>query len=143
MRVSIVLAALAAVASASSIGKRQIPSCALTCMTSADTGSCASTDNTCLCKSESFVNSTYTCIASTCKGDDLTNAVAAARALCIAAGVTLTQTVPASTGAGATATSHSAAASSTPTSSSNGAINLSGSPMVGALAVMAGVAFAL
>ncbi|CAE6537725.1 unnamed protein product [Rhizoctonia solani] len=140
MRVSIVLAALAAVASASSIGKRQIPSCALTCMTSANTGSCSSTDNTCLCKSTAFVDSTYNCIASTCKGDDLTNAVAAARALCVAAGVTLTQTMPAATGGTATATG---TATSTPTSSSNGAINLSGSPMVGALAVMAGVVFAL
>ncbi|KAF8688546.1 CFEM domain, partial [Rhizoctonia solani] len=146
MRVSIVLAALAAVASATSVSKRQIPDCATTCIMSADVGTCGR-DNTCLCKSDAFVNSTYGCISSTCKGNDLEQAVAAARALCIAAGVTLTQTVPASTGAtgtGATPTATSPTTSSPTTSSgSNGAISLSGSPMIGALAAVAGVVFAL
>ncbi|CAE6402930.1 unnamed protein product [Rhizoctonia solani] len=150
MRVSIILAALAAVASASSVSKRQIPDCAMKCIMSASTGSCAGTDNTCLCKSDEFVQSTYSCIASTCQGSDLDQAVAAARALCIAAGVTLTQTMPASTGAtgtGATPTATSPASTASPTttssSGSNGAISLSGSPMIGALAAVAGVVFAL
>ncbi|CAE6363966.1 unnamed protein product [Rhizoctonia solani] len=149
MRVSIVVAALAAVASASSVAKRQIPSCALACITTAETGSCAPTDNTCLCRSSDFVESTYKCIASTCTGSDLDSAVDSAQALCVAAGVTLTQTVPASTGAtgtGATPTATSpATASPTTTSSSgsNGAISFSGSPMIGALAAVAGVVFAL
>jgi hypothetical protein len=109
MRVSIVLAALAAVASASSVAKRQIPSCALgksnrlfritlshfplECMTSADTGSCAATDNTCLCGSDKFVQSTYSCISSTCSGSDLQSAVAAARALCVSAVSTLNRSI--------------------------------------------------
>ncbi|KAJ1301266.1 hypothetical protein OPQ81_003673 [Rhizoctonia solani] len=146
MRVSVVVAALATVASASSLGKRQIPSCAMTCIQNANLDGCSATDNTCLCKSEKFVQSTYSCIAGACQGKDLDTAVAAANALCIAAGVTLTNTVPASTGASATATSPAtgtATSTATPTSSSNGAITFSGSPMVGALAAVAGVVFAL
>ncbi|CAE6420561.1 unnamed protein product [Rhizoctonia solani] len=131
MRVSIVLAALAAVASASSLSKRQYPSCAMTCAQSADYDGCAATDNTCMCKSQKFVDSMSTCLTKTCTGDDLAKAQSISNAICKAAGVPL-------------ATSTSAASTATGTaSSSNAAINLSGSPLVGALAAMAGVVFAL
>ncbi|CAE7148314.1 unnamed protein product [Rhizoctonia solani] len=139
MRVSIVLAALAAVASASSLtnalSKRQYPECAMTCAQSADYDGCSITDNTCMCKSQKFVNSMSSCLDTTCKGDDLTKSKEISNALCVAAGVPLTST--ASTPATASATSAAASPSN------NAAINLSGSPMVGALAAVAGIVFAL
>ncbi|KAG9086066.1 hypothetical protein FRC06_003290 [Ceratobasidium sp. 370] len=99
MRASFALLALAAVASAGSISRRQLPACAMQCMTTADTGSCDPTDNTCMCNSPAFVNSTYQCVQQTCTDPgDLEAAIAGARALCAAAGVTLTESVPAGTG---------------------------------------------
>ncbi|KAG9097064.1 hypothetical protein FRC07_010841 [Ceratobasidium sp. 392] len=102
MRVSFAVLALAAVASASSVFRRQsMPACAMQCIMTADTGSCDATDNTCLCKSDPFIQATYKCISSTCQGDDLASANDAARALCAAAGVTLTQSDPGATETGA------------------------------------------
>ncbi|QRV99018.1 CFEM domain protein [Ceratobasidium sp. AG-Ba] len=149
MRASIAVLAFVAAASASVFERQGIPACAMQCMATADYGSCQPTDNACLCKSDTFVNSTYICIASTCKGDDLDSAIAGARALCAASGVTLTQSIPASTGA-PTATSPagsgsaSATASSTaaPSSSPNSASTF-GVSGLGALAALAGVVFAL
>ncbi|KAG8739857.1 hypothetical protein FRC10_005052 [Ceratobasidium sp. 414] len=149
MRASFALIALAAVVSASSASKRQLPSCAMTCIVSASTGSCDPTDNTCLCKSEAFVNSTYQCIASSCSGSDLQTAINGARALCAAAGVTLTQSVPAPTGAASATTpaSTSKPASASPSATAaahNGAIGSAAiSGMAGALAAVAGFMFAL
>ncbi|KAG8709754.1 hypothetical protein FRC09_000490 [Ceratobasidium sp. 395] len=99
MRVSFAILAFAAAVSASSGFRRQaaMPACAMQCIMSADTGSCDQTDNTCLCKSDPFVQSMYKCMSSTCEPADLDSAVTASRALCQAAGVSLTQTVPAST----------------------------------------------
>ncbi|KAG8749681.1 hypothetical protein FRC12_013289 [Ceratobasidium sp. 428] len=101
MRVSFAILALAAVASASSGFRRQaaMPACAMQCIMAADTGSCDQTDNTCLCKSDPFVQQMYKCMSSGCPPEDLDSAVTASRALCMAAGVSLTQTVPASTDA--------------------------------------------
>ncbi|CAE6433642.1 unnamed protein product [Rhizoctonia solani] len=138
MRVSAVLVALAAVASATTLGKRQYPSCAMSCAQSADYDGCSPTNNTCMCKSQKFVDSMAACLVKSCTGDDLSRAQEISNALCVAAGVTLTSSAtatPTATGTGA--------AASTPTSSSNAAINLSGSPMIGALAAVAGVVFAL
>ncbi|KAB5592968.1 hypothetical protein CTheo_3603 [Ceratobasidium theobromae] len=147
MRVSIVLAALATVASASGyLGKRQIPDCALKCMTSASTGSCSPTDNTCLCKSEAFVDTIYNCFYASCSASEFETATAAARALCSAAGVTLTSTPVITATATAPASSHSAtatASASATSSSSNGAAAFGASPMIGAVAALAGVVFAL
>ncbi|QRV84983.1 CFEM domain protein [Ceratobasidium sp. AG-Ba] len=151
MRASVAVLAFVAAASASVFERQSIPSCAMQCMASADYGSCQPTDNACLCKSDTFVNSTYACIASTCKGNDLENAIAGARALCAASGVTLTQSIPASTAAptatspaGSSSGSASATASSTaaPSSSPNSASTL-GVSGLGALAAVAGVVFAL
>ncbi|CAE6410177.1 hypothetical protein ACGC1H_006467 [Rhizoctonia solani] len=136
MRVSAVLVALAAVASASTLSKRQYPSCAMSCAQTADYDGCSPTNNTCMCKSQKFIDSMAACLTKSCAGDDLSKAQEISNALCIAAGITLTSSATATaTGTGA--------ATSTPTSSSNAAINLSGSPMVGALAAVAGVVFAL
>ncbi|KAG9086065.1 hypothetical protein FRC06_003289 [Ceratobasidium sp. 370] len=149
MRASFALLALAAVASASSVSKRQLPNCAMACIVKANTGTCDATDNTCLCKSDAFVQSTYQCIASTCSASDLQTAIDGARALCAAAGVTLTQSVPASTGAATAtapgaATSKPASASASPTATPNGAVGFAGvSGMAGAVAAAAGFMFAL
>ncbi|KAG9096467.1 hypothetical protein FRC07_010931 [Ceratobasidium sp. 392] len=100
MRVSFAVLALAAVASASSVFRRQsMPACAMTCIMNANTqdSGCDATDNTCLCKNQAFIQSTSTCIASTCQGNDLKDANEAASALCAAAGVTLTPTDPSAT----------------------------------------------
>ncbi|CAE6471573.1 unnamed protein product [Rhizoctonia solani] len=140
MRVSVVVAALAAVASASTLTRRQYPSCAMPCIQSADIGNCSPTDNTCMCKNQSFIDSTAVCVKKNCTGDDLTRANEISKALCLAAGVTLSETATPSATSPATGTGSSTA---TPTGSTNSAINLSGSPMVGALAAIAGVVFAL
>ncbi|CAE6537789.1 hypothetical protein RSOLAG22IIIB_05964 [Rhizoctonia solani] len=141
MRVSVVLVALAAVASASTLSRRQYPSCAMTCAQSADYDGCSPTNNTCMCKSQKFVDSMTSCLDKTCSGDDLAKSKEISNAICVAAGVTL----PSSSTATATATGAAAStsASSSSSTSSNSAINLSGSPMVGALAAVAGVVFAL
>ncbi|KAG8739856.1 hypothetical protein FRC10_005051 [Ceratobasidium sp. 414] len=98
MRASFTLLALAAVVSAGSISRRQLPACAMQCMASADTGGCDPTDNTCMCNSAAFVTSTYQCVQQTCTDpSDLQAAIDGARALCAAAGVNLTETVPAAT----------------------------------------------
>ncbi|KAG8769154.1 hypothetical protein FRC12_005132 [Ceratobasidium sp. 428] len=159
MRVSFAILAFAAAVSASSGFRRQaaMPACAMQCIMNADLGNCDQTDNTCLCKSQAFVDSTYSCIATACQGDDLNTATAASRALCAAAGVTLTQSAPASatptgtpTGAGqsSVATSHPSSSSATAAPSgspnSNGAVGPAGiSGMAGTLAAVAGFMFAL
>lgn len=56
--------------------------CALPCITNVDYGSCSPSDNACLCKSATYVNTTTTCIESSCTGSDLTTAIATAQALC-------------------------------------------------------------
>ncbi|KAF8607390.1 hypothetical protein BDV93DRAFT_520269 [Ceratobasidium sp. AG-I] len=130
MRTSFALLALAAVVSAGSMGKRQFPSCAMDCITRADTGTCDATDNTCLCNSPAFVDSTYSCIASTCTGEDLQTAVDGAKALCAAAGVSLTQTLPAATESATEVASETASAepsSTEPAASGSASASATGS----------------
>ncbi|KAF8893126.1 hypothetical protein BD779DRAFT_1508942 [Infundibulicybe gibba] len=124
MRFSIAVLSLlgaAASVSASTLLGRQgtIPACAGPCLTTADLDGCALTDNACLCKSQKFVASSTTCIQGACKGDDLTNAEAAAVALCAAVGVTLTP--PAASGSASGSASGAAASSTAPASGSAGA----------------------
>ncbi|KAK0444253.1 uncharacterized protein EV420DRAFT_1574977 [Desarmillaria tabescens] len=69
-----------------------LPDCALPCITNVDYGSCSPSDNACLCKSETYVNTTTTCIESSCTGSDLTTAIATAQALCAEVGVTFSST---------------------------------------------------
>ncbi|KAF9042804.1 hypothetical protein BDZ89DRAFT_1059699 [Hymenopellis radicata] len=66
------------------------PDCATTCIHNADFGDCSSTDNTCLCKSFSFVNSTRSCFEATCNSGDYDSAIGVSAALCTAVGVTTT-----------------------------------------------------
>ena len=99
------------------------PACALTCMASADTGSCQSDDNGCLCRDSAFVNSVTECVESSCTGSDLTNALAFAQENCAAVGVTLTST-PTPTPTSPTSSSGSTATTTQSSSSSSS----SGSP---------------
>ncbi|KAF9458284.1 hypothetical protein BDZ94DRAFT_1271103 [Collybia nuda] len=93
-----ILAAVVASASATALYPRQdapsIPTCAATCLASAETGDCAATDNACLCKNDAFIASTTKCITDACKGDDLTAAIAGAQAICASVGVTLAPPTP-------------------------------------------------
>ncbi|TBU44112.1 hypothetical protein BD309DRAFT_836884, partial [Dichomitus squalens] len=61
-----------------------IPDCSQSCLANADFGSCDPLDDSCLCKSSSFVNSVTSCIEGACQGSDLTNAESAAQQLCLA-----------------------------------------------------------
>ncbi|KAF5350713.1 hypothetical protein D9756_008564 [Leucocoprinus leucothites] len=137
MRFSLVIAVAAFVSSASaSLISRQggLPQCAFECITKADLGGCQATDNNCLCRSDTFLNSSTNCIGQTCKGQDLEDATAAARQLCAIVGVTLTSTpagFPTLTGTltGGTATAAGAntasgtAGGATPSGSSAASIN--------------------
>lgn len=58
--------------------------CASSCLADADFDGCNSTDDTCLCKSSTFVNSVTSCIESSCSGNDLQTAEADAQQLCLA-----------------------------------------------------------
>ncbi|KAG0699426.1 hypothetical protein DFH29DRAFT_936956 [Suillus ampliporus] len=125
MRFSVVVLTLSAAFStafAAMIARQSIPNCAVPCMINADFGNCASTDDSCLCHSQAFINSTTTCIQSSCTGSDLTNAEAASQQLCAAVGVTLT-----SASATATATS-SSKDTSTATSSAKATSTATTSP---------------
>ncbi|KAF8898077.1 hypothetical protein CPB85DRAFT_191366 [Mucidula mucida] len=83
MRFSIIVL-LASAVSGMSLYPRQsdLPDCAMTCIQSADSSGCSSTDQTCLCKSSAFVQSSATCLQSTCSADELNTAVQVAEALC-------------------------------------------------------------
>ncbi|KAG9310172.1 hypothetical protein JVU11DRAFT_9795 [Chiua virens] len=93
---SVLLAAVSSTLAALT-ARQSLPSCAVPCMENADTGSCAPVDDSCLCKNQQFINSTASCIASSCTGSDLQNADAYAQQLCLAVGVTLTESSATST----------------------------------------------
>ncbi|KAJ3934325.1 MAG: hypothetical protein NXY57DRAFT_700613 [Lentinula lateritia] len=129
MKFFVAVSLLSAITStcASLLPRQTFPTCSQSCLANADLGSCSADDDTCLCNTPAFISSTATCIASSCTGDDLTEANAAAQDLCL--GVTLTDssiaistsTTPASSGS-ASATTTSAVSSQT-SSSSNGALS--------------------
>ncbi|KAJ4486832.1 hypothetical protein C8R41DRAFT_921215 [Lentinula lateritia] len=131
MKFFVAVSLLSAITStrASLLPRQTFPTCSQSCLANADLGSCSADDDTCLCNTPAFISSTATCIASSCTGDDLTEANAAAQDLCLAVGVTLTDssiaistsTTPASSGS-ASATTTSAVSSQT-SSSSNGALS--------------------
>ncbi|KAI0063675.1 hypothetical protein BV25DRAFT_1899255 [Artomyces pyxidatus] len=109
-------AAVATSVSASTLYPRQLgsfPACAIPCLLGADFGSCAQTDLACLCASPAFITSTNTCFNTSCTGDDLAAAIAAAVSTCESVGVTLTSSVPLSTAT--SSDSATATASVTPT----------------------------
>ncbi|KAI6020106.1 hypothetical protein PISMIDRAFT_678658 [Pisolithus microcarpus 441] len=123
MRVAVVLVALSAALSSVSAGfvsRQTLPACAQTCITSANLGGCSATDDSCLCRNQSFVNAVTSCIESSCTGSDLQQAEEFAQSLCLAVGVTLTI----STSTATSASSASSAPSTSSTSSSQSPPNL-------------------
>ncbi|KAG2357901.1 hypothetical protein BDR07DRAFT_1222942, partial [Suillus spraguei] len=91
MRFAVVVLALSVSSAFAALVTRQsMPNCAVPCLTNADFGNCSETDDSCLCHSQAFINSTTTCIQASCTGSDLSNAEAASQSLCAAVGVTLT-----------------------------------------------------
>ncbi|KAL1714344.1 hypothetical protein EV715DRAFT_257538 [Schizophyllum commune] len=92
--------------------RQNLPDCYFTCAAAGDMGDCSSTDNTCLCKNQSFIDSVTSCLQKTCSSDEVETANAGAQEICKSVGVTLTSSAPSST-------SDSASPSSTSTSDSN------------------------
>ncbi|KAG7095208.1 hypothetical protein E1B28_005983 [Marasmius oreades] len=119
MYFSVVLSLLTVVSFTSA---QSLPSCALQCITSADTSGCGgTTDTACLCKDPTFVNSTFQCVQAKCPSSDVSTALSAAQMLCAGAGVSVS--LPASSAATGTSNVSNSSASPTPTSqkSANGA----------------------
>ncbi|KAH7910722.1 hypothetical protein BJ138DRAFT_1152258 [Hygrophoropsis aurantiaca] len=122
------LSAALSVVSAATFTPRQLPNCAAACLAEANYGGCNSDDDTCLCNSQVFIQSSTQCIQQTCTGSDLTTAESDAQQLCLAVGVTLTSSTPAATGS---------SAASSPTPSSNGATANKINALAGAAAFVA------
>ncbi|VDC05269.1 unnamed protein product [Peniophora sp. CBMAI 1063] len=160
MRFAVVALFFAASASAATLNlsKRDYPSCANTCLVNPDLGGCDSaSDLTCVCHSQTFIDSTSACIAKACSGSDLDQANETARDACLAVGVTITAvsssaaagsstaasasasaTAPASSGASSASGSASAAAASSTTASSAASANganllMGGAAVLGAI----------
>jgi len=148
---TVAIAALAATsASAFSVSKRQngFPNCAVPClMGTGYNGTCALTDNTCLCKDPAYTNLTTACIANACPNpSDLQEADGTAVALCKAAGVDLTSsTAPSTASATGSPSSAASAAAASQTKSAAGLQAVADKKtLVGGLAAVAAVlAFAL
>ncbi|KAF9269855.1 hypothetical protein L218DRAFT_953490 [Marasmius fiardii PR-910] len=122
MRFSVALSLLIFVSYASA---QNIPPCALTCISSANTTGCAGpTDTACLCQNQALINSTLACLQQGCPSSDIQAALSAAQALCARVSVSLS--VPAGASATPTGSSNSSASAAPTTSSTsgNGALGL-------------------
>ncbi|KAI0357019.1 hypothetical protein OH77DRAFT_1519923 [Trametes cingulata] len=144
MRFFAVLALAAAVSSASAAGvhrRQQYPDCAGTCLVSADFGSCDPQDDSCLCKSQSFISSVTDCITKACQGDQLQQAEQAAQAACASVGVTLTSSAPAAsaTSPAGSSGSNTASASQTSAAAPSSTSNAASSRGVNAIAALVAV----
>ncbi|KAI6115318.1 hypothetical protein EDD16DRAFT_1594859 [Pisolithus croceorrhizus] len=142
MRAAVALVALSAALSSASAGlvsRQSLPSCANPCITNANLGGCSATDDTCLCESQTFINSTTTCIESSCTGNDLQEAEQYAQSLCLAVGVTLTIATPTPTSTSPTSSS-SSTATATQTGSATSSYGING---FAAAAAILGVGLAL
>ncbi|KAJ7755672.1 hypothetical protein DFH07DRAFT_821358 [Mycena maculata] len=111
------------------------PSCADDCLNDpTNLGGCAVTDESCLCNSLPFVQTTFACITAACQGSDQQSAISGAENLCLDFGVTLTAESSAivaglSTAAGASTTTvasqiTSSTSSTAPTVTPNSAHSL-------------------
>ncbi|EPS42679.1 hypothetical protein H072_3286 [Dactylellina haptotyla CBS 200.50] len=118
---AVTLVAVAAVASAQSIG--DIPACAQTCLLPAlQATGCSLTDFKCSCSNKSFVTDSTACILKACSAADAEKAAGATYALCKSVGVTIeTQPIPGATTSAAAASSSAAAPTSTEAASSSAA----------------------
>ncbi|KIO22161.1 hypothetical protein M407DRAFT_216887 [Tulasnella calospora MUT 4182] len=96
MRSFLIVIFAAALVSGSALFKRQasIPSCASSCLASADPSPCSSTDTLCLCVNQAYINATAKCVVKSCSAEEVTPAEAAGEALCKAAGIDPTNPFP-------------------------------------------------
>ncbi|KAI6145231.1 hypothetical protein BKA82DRAFT_4171290 [Pisolithus tinctorius] len=144
MRFAVALVALSAALSsmgAGLISRQSLPSCAEPCITNANLDGCSATDDTCLCNSQTFVNSATSCIESACTGSDLQQAEQFAQSLCLSVGVTLTIATPSAT---SSSTSTATSTSTTPSATHTGSATSSyGVNPLAAVAAVLGVGLAL
>ncbi|THH06262.1 hypothetical protein EW145_g4218 [Phellinidium pouzarii] len=137
----------ASAASAAFVSRASVPQCAIACIQTANLDGCSSSDDVCLCSNAAFVNSTTSCIESTCSGSDLAAAEAFAQENCGAVGITLSSSSPTSVPSSGSATSSSAASTVTSTSAASSTSSTSGAgatniPLL-AVAALGFAAFAL
>lgn len=59
-----------------------ITACVATCLTTADYGSCSSTDYACLCKSQAYIDSSTKCILAGCNAADAATGESLAQTIC-------------------------------------------------------------
>ncbi|KAH9474500.1 hypothetical protein JR316_0012960 [Psilocybe cubensis] len=102
-----------------------LPNCAVPCALNADYDGCSPTDNHCLCTSSKFVDSTTTCVMSSCTGQDLQDALSFSQGVCLKVGVTLTSSAASSTSATSSSTASSSSATSTSPTTSGSSPNSS------------------
>ncbi|KAI5851215.1 hypothetical protein DFP73DRAFT_144558, partial [Morchella snyderi] len=111
MKSVFVFAIAGLVASVSAQSLSDLPSCALSCLTTGLAATdCSITDFKCACSNTAFVSGSATCIQDACPEADRQKALAAAGALCASAGVTIPTTFPASGSTPATSAASSSAA---------------------------------
>ncbi|KAJ6567233.1 hypothetical protein DFH09DRAFT_1156386 [Mycena vulgaris] len=133
-----------------------LPSCATDCLNNpTNLGGCQPTDLSCLCKSLPFVQSTFACVMTSCKGADQQSAITGAESICLDFGVTLaaessaivaglsTVASGASVTGSAQVTSTGSSGTPTPTNSPSSARSLFGGGGVLAATVVAAVTVAL
>jgi len=119
-------AAFATTTSAALLGSRQsYASCALTCLTASPSSvtGCSPTDTACLCKNQTFVQTTTACFESSCSGSDLEQSLEAAQAMCRAVGVTLTSSTSGTPTSGSSSTKPSSTSSSSTNSADSNGVN--------------------
>ncbi|KAH9474519.1 hypothetical protein JR316_0012980 [Psilocybe cubensis] len=133
MRFSTLVATVAVAASTTGVHANLLarqsnyPTCALPCVANPDLGDCVTvTDTHCLCTNKAFVSSTTTCIQNACSGQDLDDALAFSRSLCLKVGVTLTSTFASETSTAPSSSSTSGSSSSSSSSSSSASTSASG-----------------
>ncbi|KAG9226958.1 hypothetical protein CCMSSC00406_0003369 [Pleurotus cornucopiae] len=109
---------------------QDLPSCALTCLSSTSGSSCSQSDIPCLCRDNAFISSTAQCILTACPADQVAAATQAAQGLCGAAGVSVSipSVAPSSSGSSSvsgsvtpTAPTASVSVTGTPSTTSSGA----------------------
>ncbi|ETW77657.1 hypothetical protein HETIRDRAFT_151984 [Heterobasidion irregulare TC 32-1] len=147
--VVLLIVASACTVSASLVPRQAVfPNCALPCLTSANFGSCNTSDIGCLCSSSAFIDSVAQCIQSGCSGTDVQKALSAAQTECANNGVTLPSNVIAATSSvpSASGVSTSSAPSASPSSAStttNAALTNQFDALSGAVAVLSAAWLAL
>ncbi|KAL1661799.1 hypothetical protein GGF50DRAFT_104839 [Schizophyllum commune] len=126
---SLIALGLAASASARVTVRQNVPDCLLTCIATADTSGCDSSDTACLCGNDTFVSSVTQCVQSSCSADDVQASLQGAQAVCAGAGVTLSDipTGSASGSGSASATATSSGGSQTTSGSATASASHSGS----------------